>query len=129
MGAFWGDEDTIHILQPVTLRGPDGEALSLGYRTTVTRIVLGTTIKDQGYVLARSEDTHHFFPISADEIKQYQAQGALPNPLPAYSLTFSDYLMGYSFWIVLVFIIAWVSGSLALEKKKKARIARAKADA
>lgn len=120
MGQLIGDEQTVHFLQPVTVKGPNGEALDLGYRTTTTWFLLGVAVRPQGYVLVPQGDYRHYFSLSPDEVKQYQAQGGLPNPLPPYQLSFSDYLTGYSLWIAILIALIFPVRNYFVERKRRA---------
>jgi len=114
----FGEDDTIHFLQDVSLKGANGEALYLGYLTKMYMFGAGLYVTDGGYVLGVKGEGKKFYPMPAgDELVRFQKAGSLPNPLPPYSLGFFDYLFGYSLWIVLVVVIAWTAIQTMRKKK------------
>jgi hypothetical protein len=118
--VFFGKNETLHRLADVPLKGPDGEALALSFKTSTLFLGLGLYCKDDGYVLAKASDPSFFLPMPAAEtIPQMQAAGLLPQPLPSYKVPAWDYVVGYSLWWVALL----GAGFLAL----KERLARKKA--
>jgi hypothetical protein len=106
-GAF-GTQETIHHLQDVGLKGPNGEALYLGYKTSVMNVVAGIYIHDDGYVLGIKEDATRYFNLPAGaKLTLVQRAGLLPDPLPPYTLGILDYFLGYSLWIILPVLIPY----------------------
>src|SRR5262249_48914939 len=65
----------------------------------------GCYVTDGGYVLQKVGDSKSYIPLDAAMIQQLQQDGTLPTPLPPYSLSFWDYLFGYSNWIILGFVV------------------------
>ncbi len=103
----FGTAEDIHPIENVTLTGPDGEALFLGYKTSTVYFLGGVWLSDDGYVLGLQADSARFLDMPPPEtLAQFQAQGLVPNPLPPYSLGILDYLNGFSLWIVLVVLVA-----------------------
>jgi hypothetical protein len=47
----FGEEQEIHFLQDVTLKGANNEALYLGYMTKTQNFIAGYSVEDAGYVL------------------------------------------------------------------------------
>ena len=109
----FGTRDSVQRLQDLRVRGPDGEALSLGYVTTTHSFMLPYQMTGD-YVLVvrgqakdlngRARDVFH--KLTNEKIGQMQRAGVLPNPLPAARHTIFDYLMGYVLWwsFPLVFV-------------------------
>jgi hypothetical protein len=113
---------TIHRIQDIEIKGAKQEALFLGYMTTTSKLfaVLGVAVSDHGYVFGMRSDPEHFYPTTQAELKSFQERGLLPNPLPAYSLSFVDYLLGYSLWILLVPMLGFAGWS-NVKRRRAAR--------
>ena len=123
--GFVDHEVLIHHLVDVDVKGAKGEPLFLGYKTYRQRIAgfLGLFITDDGYVLGVRGNADEYYPMTPEETKGFQEKGFLPTPLPAYSLSFSDYFSGYSFWLV---VVALATGSAVNNlRKRRARAAAA----
>ncbi len=111
---MFGKDETITKIQDVGVTGPAGEPLFLGYKTSTQYFIGGLYVQDDGYVLGMQSDHDRFFPMPAgDELKGFQTQGLLPDPLPVYKLATMDYVIGYSLWIALpiiaaVYLIGWM---------------------
>ena len=105
-----GVTETLHYIGKSGVIGPDGGTLSLGYK--VSMYVLGASwwMHDDGYVLFAAPPRGKYFPLSQAQISAYQRAGALPTPLPRYSLSIFDYLMGLSGWIALGGAMVWFGG-------------------
>jgi hypothetical protein len=115
----FGEDDKIHAIQDVDLKGAKGEALYLGHMVKTQFFGAGIYVTDGGYVLGVKGDSHTFYPMpKGEQLAKFQESGLLPNPLPPYSLNFFDYLFGYSLWIVLVVVIGWVVIGDRLKKRK-----------
>lgn len=95
---MFGDVDKIHKIQDVNFKGPKGESLYLGHRTTTKYFILGIYLTDQGYVLADRDSQTYYYSLDNKVIASLQAEGALPNPLPKYEVNVFEYLGGYSLW-------------------------------
>jgi hypothetical protein len=63
----FGAEERIHDIQDVKMRGPRGEALHLGYKTTVQHFMLGMYIQDGGYVLGIRDDSQRYYNQPSDK--------------------------------------------------------------
>jgi uncharacterized protein len=118
--VMFGKDQTIHFLEDVKVTGPNQEPLFLGYMTTMQFFLAGLYVQDDGYVLGVKGDSKKFFRMpTGDELKGFQQRGLLPDPLPPYSLSFFDYLFGYSLWIVVAVIVLW--GVFDWQRKRRAR--------
>ena len=103
----FGTVEHITPIEDVGLKTPGGDPLYLGYKTSTVYFLGGVYVSDDGYVLGlRSEPKHYVDMPPAAMLADFQKQGALPDPLPPYHLDVSDYLWGYSLWIVLVPLVA-----------------------
>jgi hypothetical protein len=105
--AMFGTQEDIHPIQDIPYQVNQNEPLFLGYKTSTLYVFAGVYVKDDGYVLGVKSDSTHYYDLpTGDELKQLQADGLLPNPLPPYSIGIVDYLLGYSLWIALAIIVA-----------------------
>lgn len=117
----FGKDETVHFLEDVKVKGPAGEALFLGYKTTSQFFLAGIYIEDDGYVLGIRSDHSKYFALPAgDQLKGFQSRGLLPDPLPPYTLGFFDYLFGYSLWLVLAFLLVWYLFDWVRKRRAKA---------
>jgi tetratricopeptide (TPR) repeat protein len=119
---FGTDERIVHLqdLDIRNIRGPNGEALYLGHKYSYHAFLLPYHITDDGYVLV-AKDRNAYLDLDDAKIKNFQARGALPSPLPAYQLPFLDYAFGYSLWGALLVIAAMiVLGILGAQRRKRA---------
>lgn len=112
----FGTDETINKIEDVKLKGKDDEALFLGYMARTHWFLAGLYVEDVGYVLGVEGQSKRFYQMpQGEELKRFQRDGFLPDPLPKYSLSFFDYLFGYSLWLVL----AGVGISLLVAKYRK----------
>ena len=119
----FGGSDVVHRLENISLKGPKGEHLYIGYKTSAFYFIAGIYIKDDGYVLgvlnkyafivlpgtkeAREyrSATGHYYPFPNEkDLLDHQNKGDMPNSLPEYSILTEDYLKGYSLWLILLCI-------------------------
>ena len=112
MGSMlFGFDENIRCISDVELIGPSDEELCIAYKTTARFLGGGIYLKDDGYVLAlvpeEGDEATSYFSLTEDEIITYQAEGLLPSPLPSYSIPITDYLWGYSLWIIVAIAIVW----------------------
>ena len=112
MGTLmFGNDETITCIQPVDIKGADGESLCLAYKTTKTFVGAGVWIRDDGYTLRVLDDATRYFKVDAAELQKFQAEGLLPTPLPSYHIKWPEYLFGYSLWIIVAgMLVAWRIG-------------------
>jgi len=116
----FGDHSTLHKIQDVEFTGPKGEKLYLAYKTTTKFFMLGVNLTEQGYVLAvKDSDEQGYYPLKDSQIKEFQNEGSLPNPLPNYKLTIFDYALGYSLWIVIFLLIIFPYIKHFFKRKEK----------
>lgn len=102
--VFFGNRESIHFLQDLKLESPSGEALYLGYMTTMHSFVLPYSLSKTGHVLGIKGQSDKYYKLSNDMTVQLQQAGILPNPLPTYRPTSMDYVISYSLWPALVLI-------------------------
>ena len=103
----FGTKDTVHRLQNLNEKGPNGEPLALGFLTSTHAFLLPYSMSDGGYVIVvKSSGGDVFYRLPKEKIEQFQRSGALPNPLPVYRKTIIDYLGAYALWWSIPAILA-----------------------
>jgi len=119
--GLMGKNDKLTKIMDVDIIGPKGEELYLAHKTTSLFLFFGVYIKDDGYVLAIKKSWNSYYPLDDKMIKNYQEKGFLPKELPKNKISFFDYLVGYSLWIVLILIIGFqiLKYRFAQEEKNK----------
>ena len=60
------------------------------------------SVTDLGYVLTTNDRHGPWQPVSAAQVAELQRAERLPNPLPAFELAWSDWLMGHALWLLPV---------------------------
>jgi hypothetical protein len=99
----FGTKEYLNSIQDVDIKGPNGEALYLGYKYSFYSFILPYTMSDDGYILGvKGRDA--YVPLDKAGIDKFQAAGLLPSPLPAYELSVVDYVMGHIIWAVPLFV-------------------------
>lgn len=117
--GYFGTQDRIKCIQPIKEDQPTGEKpaiwivrdinrpkYSLCHKYSTVFFFAGVYLHDDGYVLAEGDDAYKSVPLDSAKITEFQEKGVLPTPLPAYSIPLSQYLIGYSLWLLLVVLIA-----------------------
>lgn len=116
-GGFFGTQDRIKCLQPIEEENPAGTKplitirdlnhpkYSLCYKTSIFFFFAGIYLHDDGYVLAERDDAFEYVPLNEAKIAEYQEKGLLPTPLPPYSIPWSQYVIGYSLWLLIAVLI------------------------
>jgi uncharacterized protein len=113
-GRF-GTDDELRSIQETKIQNA-GHNLWLARKIRTENFLLPYMIADDGYVLA--DATRSYFELDEAKIKDYQAQGLLPNPLPPFKFEIGDYAWGYSLWLLIAGVAAW-SGISALWSRRK----------
>ena len=103
-GLMFGHDETLHRLVDVDVVGENDEKLSLGYMTSTESLLLPYTLRDDGYVLMPRDTSDTFYTFTDEELAGWQANGAMPDPLPPYEVPMLDRIMGYLLWPTLVVI-------------------------
>lgn len=99
---FFGTGESITRIEPVKLRGPNGEQLWIGHKTTRESFILPYTLRDDGYVLLISNETGRYFNLPPpDKVEIFQQTGLLPKPFPPYQIPWHEYAFGYAAWLTL----------------------------
>lgn len=121
---MFGWDESVDCITPVSATGPAGEALCLAHKTSKLFVFAGVYVRDDGYVLrpAAEEGKHRYFPWpDAAEVQRLQSTGALPDPLPPYSISAFDYAFGYSLWLILAGMAAWSWARRRISRARQAR--------
>jgi hypothetical protein len=125
---YFGRQEEIRCIHDVDIRGFDNEPLCLAYKTTTFHVGAGVRLTNDGYVLrARTSPQGHYYPLDDAAIRTYQSTGALPTPLPPYTIPFGDYVWGYLMWLVVAGTIVWgalVRRRRALRDRRAERVLR-----
>jgi hypothetical protein len=102
MAAF-GTDENLRCITDIELKGPEGEDLCLGYKTSVTLVGGPVWIKDDGYVLVIKPGNKAYFPMpEGAELTELQTRALIPDPLPEYELTTGQLFFGTITWWVLI---------------------------
>jgi hypothetical protein len=123
MGSLmFGKDETLTCVQDIALKGASDEPLCLAFKTSKYFVGAGVYLKDDGYVLrsTTAKDTYYPMPEGA-ELKAFQAQGLMPDPLPPYSVPAVEYLFGYSLWLVVGLVIGFERFKTIRTRKRQAK--------
>lgn len=102
---MFGVDETVECVQSIGLKGASGEPLCLAWKNSKYFFGGGAYLKDQGYVLKIAASNSYYPLPEPAELKDFQARGLVPDPLPAYSMPVQEYLIGYSLWIVIALVV------------------------
>src|SRR5512140_3111537 len=121
---MFGVDETLECIQDISLKGGQGEPLCLGWKTSKFFVGAGVYLKDDGYVL-KVPNANSYYPLPYPaELKAFQAQGLMPDPLPHYTLPVWEYLFGYSLWIIVAFVVGAGSFKHLAERRRYKRDAQ-----
>jgi hypothetical protein len=105
----FGKDINIVKIQDVKMKGPNGEALFLGYLLETDYFLLGTQIEDKGYVIGVRGISDGYYRLPDDQKLQIAKRtGLLPREFPAYAISPTQYLMGYSLWLSIAILGLWM---------------------
>ena len=110
-GLMFGTDEQIRKIQPTK-----DLKYTLCHKVRTYFFIAGCYVKDDGYVLQKAGDSEKYMSLTPALIELLQQEGELPTPLPGYSLSFVDYLFGYSNWIILALLIGIPIGKAAWDK-------------
>ncbi|MBL0214954.1 MAG: hypothetical protein IPQ07_13845 [Myxococcales bacterium] len=122
MAMMFGSQDDLNCIVDISLQGASSEQLCLGFRVSMTFFIGGVWTSDEGYVLKVKNEKSYYPMPSGDELKEYQANGMIPSPLPSYSVPLWDYAFGFSLWIILGVMGAFAGIKHALHKRRVAKL-------
>src|SRR5262245_32835435 len=117
----FGRDDHLVKLQDVEIKGPQGEALYLGYKYSFHSFVFPYTVTDDGYILGITGQ-NKFSKLDETRIKAFQAGGLLPSPLPPYKLSLFDLAIGHALWVVLLIIPVAILLTMRGSRRRKRAI-------
>jgi hypothetical protein len=119
MSFMFGPDETLTCIAPVKLKGGNGEALCIGYKTTKFAIFAPAYLKDDGYVLIVQNNSKNYYPMpQGAELADFQSAGTLPTPLPSYTIPTIEYVFGYLLWIALGITALLSMAARALKKRR-----------
>ena len=113
---MFGTQERINHLQDVSVPGPKGEALYLGFLTSMHAFMLPYSVSDGGYVLGIKGVSDKYYKLPQEKIEAMQRVGLLPNPLPVYRRTAFDTVVGHILWPALLVIA--VCGFVSSQRRK-----------
>ncbi len=126
--AVWGDEESIFLIKDVPITGSDNEELCLAFKMTQTNVFVPLWFSRDGYVLGvkgtkicdrelgQKADT--FYPMTDTQIKSYQRDGLLDDPLPEFEMTFWERFMFPVFAVGFIFVYLCWLGIKSLFRRK-----------
>ena len=123
----FGADESLRKIQDVDVKGPKGEALYLGHKVSHHSFGVPYRVTDDGYILGVVGEPRRYYPLDAATIERLQAQRLLPSPLPTYSLSILDQLMGNLLWLVLAGIGAFILLSWRAQRRRKLAVPFAQA--
>jgi len=113
--GYFGTQERIKCIQALDAEAPERPAersiwtridnrpkYGLCYKYTILFFFAGVYLHDDGYVLAEGDEAYRYVPLDGPKMTEFQEKGLLPKDLPPYSIPFSQYVIGYSLWLILV---------------------------
>lgn len=110
-----GPDEALHVIVKTGVVSSDGAALFVCYKTYTYYLLAGLYTNDE-LVLCEGETKRYWALPPAAELASMQKAGLLPDPLPTYRRPVLDYVIGYSFWLILAALLPL---SLLLKRRKK----------
>src|SRR5262249_22357196 len=131
--AKFGTKYAYQHLQDLTARGPNGEALALGYETATHYFFLPYNLTGRYVLLVRGSgrdlfagrDVYHELPQAT--IERIQGAGWSPIPLPPSRIAIFDYPMAYvlGWCIPATFVLIWLFSMLGIGSDTRGETRRA----
>jgi hypothetical protein len=117
-GFRTGTQESITFVTDLKLPPQNGKTLFLGRKKTMKWLGLPYYVKSDGLVFGVQGDSKAYIELpDAKQMELFQQAGLLPNPLPSVGLSLSDYLLGYSLWLLLL-VLALYYGIRAFFKRR-----------
>jgi hypothetical protein len=113
---MFGTQERVNHLQDINMKGPKGEALYLGFLTSMHAFMLPYSVSDGGYVLGIKGVSGEYYQLPQEKIEPMQRAGVLPNPLPVYRRTAFDKVVGHILWPALLIIA--VAGFISSRRRE-----------
>ena len=114
----FGTQEYLQKIQDVDVKGPNGEALYLGYKYSHHSFIAPYYTTDDGYILG-VVGQQSYYPLDAALVERLQAQKLLPSPLPPYSLSALDYLIGYLLWFIVAGVVVSILFAWHKQRQQK----------
>jgi tetratricopeptide (TPR) repeat protein len=115
---MFGTKEYLEKIQDTDIKGPNGEALYLGYKYSHHALILPYRTTDDGYILG-VVGQQRYYALDAPLIAGLQAKRLLPSPLPAYSVSWPDFLIGYLLWFIAGGIVASIPLAFLRRRRQK----------
>lgn len=110
-----GADEALHVIVKTGVVSSDGAALFVCYKAYTYYLLAGLYTTDE-LVLCEGESKRYWVLPPATELAGMQKAGLIPDPLPTYTRPVMDYVIGYSFWLILAALLPL---SLLLKQRKK----------
>lgn len=92
----------------------------LARRISIKWFIGGAYLTDHGYIIELADD--RYFDLGTERTSALQTIGVLPTPLPTAPIPTSYYVMGYSLWPVLGFILISATISIMIRNRRSRRV-------
>jgi hypothetical protein len=121
---FGSDFDVSHLVDTKVTADIKGKpvTLSLGHKTSLEYFFAPYSVKSDGLVLYYHEGKNYYFMDipEGEELKEWQTEGLLPDPLPEVSLDIGDYAFGYLLEIGILALILFGVFKYARKNREEA---------
>ena len=121
--ARWkiGTDERIDFIADVALKTEEGKPMALGHMVTTEYFFAPYSIKGELVLTAKGDNTSYWSLPEGAELKKFQEDGSLPDPLPRPELSAFDLIFGHLLWIVIpIFVLAALWHKLFAKKKEEA---------
>jgi tetratricopeptide (TPR) repeat protein len=116
----FGTEEHLRFIQDLSIKGPWGEDLYLGHKFSFQDVCFPYSLTDDGYIIG-IKGQKKYYKLTAAQIADYQKDGVLPTPLPAYQFSIADYVIGNLLWICIAcFVMLGLFGRWRQKQQSRA---------
>jgi hypothetical protein len=120
-GLVFGTDESIWFVANITVPGPVGERLYLGRKVSMHCFLAPYSVSDEGFVLGISGEPKRYIPMPSEaKVRELQAAGYLPNPLPEWKLPLINKVLGNSLWLLLAGCVGYPSIKKLISKRRDA---------
>lgn len=113
---FFGADEKLHVIAPTEMKSSSGAPLYLCFKTYSYFFVAGLYATSER-VICDGELSKSYWPMPEPaRLKEFQAAGLVPDPLPDYQVDTIEYIFGYSMWILIAAIALFTYFSSKREK-------------